>query len=136
MTRDDRELAIADNVAYVGRVLETVRAAAPGIERVAFLGFSQGVGMAYRAAARCAPERADVIAVGGDVPPDLTAGDLQRLGRVLLCRGADDPHYPAAQLERDRERLERGGVTCEQCEYEGAHEFTVELLRRISAFLD
>jgi len=41
MTREDRELAIADNVAYVDAVVAAVAAAHP-FERLVFLGFSQG----------------------------------------------------------------------------------------------
>ena len=50
MTREDREQAIADNLGYVNRV---VRAALQGVgdeATIVFLGFSQGVAMAYRAA--------------------------------------------------------------------------------------
>src|SRR5439155_9648192 len=45
MTRLDRELAIADNVAYVRSVVATFHPP----EKVVFAGFSQGVAMAYRA---------------------------------------------------------------------------------------
>src|SRR5438045_533852 len=47
MTSQDREFAIADNVDYVRSVV----AALPPPSRLVFLGFSQGVAMAYRAAA-------------------------------------------------------------------------------------
>ena len=68
MTRLDRELAIADNVRYVAAVVEAVRDEL-GLETspIVFAGFSQGVAMAYRAAA--AIPAAGVIALAGDVPP-------------------------------------------------------------------
>ena len=47
MTREDRELAIDDNIHYVHRVVEEL---GPH-ERLVFAGFSQGAAMAYRAAA-------------------------------------------------------------------------------------
>src|SRR5947208_16424063 len=66
MTRQNRELAIADNISYVssvvGRLSEEPRAA------VVLTGFSQGVAMAFRAAAAVRPAVAGVIACGGDVP--------------------------------------------------------------------
>ena len=50
MTHEDREDAIADNVAYVTTALEAVPHDAS--RPVVFAGFSQGVAMAYRAACR------------------------------------------------------------------------------------
>src|ERR671914_443656 len=51
MTREDRELAIADNVDYVGRVLDDARRRYAAGGPLVFEGFSQGRAMAYRAAA-------------------------------------------------------------------------------------
>jgi len=52
MTRQDREHAIADNIAYVDAVLDDMAAAFGAPEKLVFAGFSQGVAMAYRAAMR------------------------------------------------------------------------------------
>ena len=52
MTRQDRELAIADNVAYVTAVLETVAAEYRTRRPLVLAGFSQGVAMSFRAAVR------------------------------------------------------------------------------------
>ncbi|MEO5897827.1 MAG: phospholipase, partial [Vicinamibacterales bacterium] len=49
MTRQDREVTIEDNIAYVDRVVEQVATAGTP---VVFAGFSQGVAMAFRAAVR------------------------------------------------------------------------------------
>ena len=52
MTLHDREHAIADNVDYIGSVLDAV-GTTYGVRRpLVFAGFSQGGAMAYRAAAR------------------------------------------------------------------------------------
>src|SRR5436189_3562429 len=67
MTREDRELAIEDNLTYVNRVLGAVLDDARET-RMVFIGFSQGVGMAYRAALLGLHRPRFVIAVGGDVP--------------------------------------------------------------------
>ena len=80
MTRQGREHAIADNLAYVDAVVDAVsreRAAAPGI---VFAGFSQGVAMAFRAAASSTRRVGGVIAVGGDVPPEIDIVALARVG--------------------------------------------------------
>jgi poly(3-hydroxybutyrate) depolymerase len=52
MTRQDREAAIADNVAYVSGCIDAVAAEWPTMPTVVFAGFSQGVAMAFRAAVR------------------------------------------------------------------------------------
>ena len=69
MTREDREVAIADNIAYVDAALDAVPH--DGSTRIVFAGFSQGVAMAFRAALRGRRRAAGVIAIGGDVPPEL-----------------------------------------------------------------
>jgi poly(3-hydroxybutyrate) depolymerase len=51
MTKLDREAAIADNVGYVERVVAAVQGELDVTGVVVFAGFSQGVAMAYRAAA-------------------------------------------------------------------------------------
>ena len=71
MTKEDRELAIADNVAYVANVLAAV-ADEYGITRpLIYAGFSQGAAMAYRAAVLGQRQCDGVIALAGDVPPDV-----------------------------------------------------------------
>jgi predicted esterase len=78
-TAGPRIWRIADNVRYVAGVVEAVsnefgRQTSP----IVFAGFSQGVAMAYRAAARI--PAAGIIALAGDVPPDIT----QPLPEVLI----------------------------------------------------
>ena len=71
MTRQDRELAIADNVAYVAAVRAQVETEYGGDRPAVYAGFSQGVAMAYRAAALAPQPCTGVIALAGDVPPDV-----------------------------------------------------------------
>lgn len=71
MTRQDRELAIADNDAYVSAVVETVRTELGATGPLVFSGFSQGVSMTFRAACASTRPVAGVVALGGDVPPEL-----------------------------------------------------------------
>ena len=51
MTRQDRELAIGDNLGYVHAVLDAVDREYPGTRSLVLAGFSQGVAMTFRAAA-------------------------------------------------------------------------------------
>ena len=102
MTKEDRELAIADNIAYVANVLSAV-ADEFGITRpLIYVGFSQGVAMAYRAAALVQRPCDGMIALAGDVPPDV-APLAASLPKVLLGRGTEDKWYTA----RKRRRISR-----------------------------
>ncbi len=124
MTSQDRELAIADNLSYVKRVLATIHPS----KTLVFLGFSQGAAMAYRAAASI---RCDgVIALAGDVPPDVTAN----LPRVLIGRGNGDTWYSNEKLEKDLSFL-RTITEVSSCVFDGAHEWTDEFRSATSEFL-
>jgi predicted esterase len=126
MTRDMREESIADNVAYVRGILETVRARFGWRLPVATLGFSQGASMAWRAALLAGHEVAAVIALAGDVPPELA--DLPPSTpfprRALLARGDADTWYDAAKLATDCERLAGRGVAIDELVFPGGHEWT------------
>src|SRR6185503_13854280 len=93
MTRQDRELAIADNLAYVAAVIDTVIRELPAPSPLVISGFSQGVAMAFRSACASTRAIAGVIAAGGDVPPELTADQLRKIPAVLLTRGEHDQWY-------------------------------------------
>ena len=88
MTHEDREDAIADNLAYVTAALEGVPY--DPSRPVVFAGFSQGVAMAYRAACRGPRRAAGIITVGGDVPPELLQEKLDNIERKYHEAGA---HY-------------------------------------------
>jgi len=123
MTRQDRELAIADNLAYVAAVIEEVMR-----ERVApyvvFAGFSQGVAMAFRAASAGTRPVAGVIAAGGDVPPEIDTAGLARVGSALVCRGVRDEWYSTEKFDADLRRLREADVRVQQLEFGGGHEWS------------
>ena len=124
MTRQNRDLAIADNVAYVRSVVETLDRP----ETLMFIGFSQGAAMAYRAAANVKCN--GVIALGGDVPPDVTAN----LPPVLIGRGVRDEWYSNEKLENDL-RFLRTITDVTSCVYDGGHEWTDEFREAAARFL-
>ena len=133
MTRDDRDLAIADNVDYVGRVLERVRASHPAGPTLVFSGFSQGGAMAYRAASTY---RADgVIILAADVPPDILERRNTPLPPVLVGRGTRDEWYTEAKEAADRAALARLDARMETCVFDGGHEWTDAFRAAASAFL-
>lgn len=133
MTREDREAMIADNLQYVDAVIASV--APPGNCPVVWAGFSQGVAMAFRAAA-CGQFRAcGVIAVGGDVPPELIADSATRFPPALLVRGARDEWLTQSRFDADAAALRSRGVAVETLVVDGAHEWTAEVSAAAGEFL-
>lgn len=132
MTTEDRDVMIADNIAYLDEVLRQV--AAPD-ETIVFAGFSQGASMAYRAAQLCERTAAGVIAVAGDVPPELTAATRRPWPPIFLAGGVEDPWFTSQKLDDDAARLTQTGATVEICRFAGTHEWTTELSQGAGAWL-
>lgn len=134
MTREDRVEAIADNIAYVAAALDAV----PHDEstRIVFTGFSQGVAMAFRAAVRGRDRAAGVIAVGGDVPPELLAEATSGFPSVLLARGERDEWYTHAKFDADVAALRARDVDVRPVVYDGAHEWNAAIPSIVAAFLE
>ena len=135
MTSEDRELAIADNIAYVAAVLAEV-AGETGITRpLVYAGFSQGVAMAYRAAAFVQRPCDGVIALAGDVPPDvvpMAAG----LPITLIGRGSEDAWYSVEKMTADVSALRGAGVTVEEHLFAAGHLWHDSFIARAGTFLD
>lgn len=135
MTRQDRELAIEDNVGYVAAVVADLQRTLPVNDRLVFLGFSQGAAMAYRAAAGSGHRCHGVVVLGGDVPPELEQRDLATFPPVLLGRGSSEEWYDAAKMEHDVELLQRKGVEVRPVVFTGGHEWTNEFRAAAGEFL-
>lgn len=135
MTRFDRDLARQDNLDYVAGVLGQVRGGFPTRRPTAFVGFSQGVAMAYRAAAAQGADCQGLVALGGDVPPDLADEELTGFPRVLIARGSEDPWYSGEKLQADVELLRGRGVSVEVCAFDGGHEWSPAFLEAAGGFL-
>src|SRR5262245_55008150 len=101
MTRLDREQAIADNLAYVARVLDAVERDFGPFPGLVYVGFSQGAAMAYRSAARVPRPSRGLVALGGDVPPDVADDPTAALPPVFIGRGTEDTWYTEAKFARD-----------------------------------
>jgi len=135
MTRQDRELAIADNQAYVAAVITEIEQASGTAPGVVFAGFSQGVAMAFRAACASTAPVLGVMALGSDVPPELEAPVLGRIPAVLLGRGLSDDLYPLAQWDADRARLLDAGVDTDGFAFDAGHEWNDTFSRRAGELL-
>ena len=134
MTRQDRELAIEDNVRYVSGVVADLQQTLP-VSHLVYLGFSQGAAMAYRAAAGSGHRCHGVVVLGGDVPPELDQRDLTGFPPVLLGRGSSEEWYDAAKMEHDVELLRRKGVDLRPVVFTGGHEWTNEFRAAAGGFL-
>jgi predicted esterase len=127
MTRQDREHAIEDNLKYVDAVVADV-ARDSGVDLpLVFSGFSQGVAMAFRAACASTRKVAAVIAVGGDIPPELSSDQLVRVPVALLARGSTDDWYTAAKWEADQGRLRAARAEVQAVLFEGGHEWHADV---------
>jgi predicted esterase len=135
MTRDDRELAIADNVAYVGLALAQVATEHDLTRPLIYVGFSQGVAMSYRAAALVQRPCDGIIALAGDVPPDVVPL-AAALPQTLIGRGSGDAYYTAEKCAKDLEALRAAGVEASEHVFEGGHAWTPAFIDRSRAFLD
>ncbi len=134
MTRQDREAAIADNVAYVNAALDLV--VHETSTTLVYAGFSQGVAMAFRAAVRGSRRAAGVIAVGGDVPPELLLDPQAVFPFVLLARGLRDEWLTAGKFRADLNALAARSRRVRAHEFDGGHEWNDAVNLAASDFLE
>ena len=150
MTREDRELAIADNIAYVLGVVAAVQREYPTTNHLVYAGFSQGVAMAYRALAFAADQSSNTgstssssnaagpaggIMLAGDVPPDI-APRLASLPPLLIGRGTTDDWYTESKAAGDLELLAGAGISPQVHVFEGGHVWHESFIAAAGEFLD
>ncbi len=136
MTKHDREHAIADNTAYAASVVAAVLAEHPALAgSLVWIGFSQGVAMAYRAAAGAGHPARALVALAGDVPPEIAARDALDLPPVLIAAGRADDWYGPARMEEDLARLRARGLDARGLAFAGGHEWSAEFYQTAGEFL-
>ena len=135
MTRQDRELAIADNIAYVRDVVSAVRSTRETTGTLVYCGFSQGAAMAYRAGLRAGHACRGIIALAGDVPPDLRADPDLAWPPVLMGRGRLDAWYTQEKMDADLAYLESAGAPVTPLVFDGSHEWTDDFRTEAGRFL-
>lgn len=135
MTKEDRDAAIADNISYVGKVLAAITEEFGITRPLIYAGFSQGVAMAYRAAALEQRPCDGVIALAGDVPPDV-APMASALPRVLIGRGTEDKWYTAEKAAADLQVLRGAGVNVIEHVFDAGHVWDESFIARSGAFID
>ena len=135
MTRQGREQMIQDNLRYVANVIAEVRREQRTSDVLVMAGFSQGVAMTYRAAVGCGFTCHGLLALAGDVPPDVAAAGSPYFPPVLLGRGTEDPWYTEEKMDADLETLGKMGADVETCVFEAGHVWTEVYLEAAGRFL-
>jgi predicted esterase len=136
MTREDRELVIADNIAYVRRVVTEVRSGLEQVPaRLVYAGFSQGTAMAYRSAAFADYPCHGLIILAGDLSPDVRP-HAARLPPVLLGRGSEETWYTEEVARADLGYLHAAGVPTIEHVFPDGHVRHPSFTARAGAFLD
>jgi predicted esterase len=133
MTSRDRDQHIEENVHYVDGVIERLRALYCVNDTLGFHGFSQGTGMACRAALLGRYPADHIMLLGGDIPPELSVND--RMGRVHLARGSRDQIYSRERYERDSARLQEVAIPVVVSEFLGGHRVNEAYLKAAGEFL-
>jgi len=135
MTKLDREQAIADNLAYVARVIEEIEREHGPASRLVYAGFSQGAAMAYRAAARGVRPCHGLVVLGGDMPPEVASDASVTLPPVLIGRGTLDSWYTEEKMARDLDALRARDTTVETLVFAGGHDWSDEFRSAAGRFL-
>lgn len=138
MTRYMRENTIRDNLAYMARFLDAVRAGhAFDRKRIFALGFSQGSAMAHRLGAAGLVRPAGVVQCGGDLPPDVEEklDDLPPYP-VLIVHGRDDTSMSFEKAQEGERALRDHGWPVDTIYFDGAHDLPKEIVNEIVAWME
>ncbi len=133
MTSQDRELRIQENVRYVDAVVNQLKQTYAIVNTLVYFGFSQGAGMACRAALLGESPPSGVMLLGGDIPPEFKT--LNRMAQILIGRGTHDRFYVNDRFESDVERIRQSGLPIRICNFDGGHEFGEDYKKAASDFL-
>ena len=136
MTKEDCELIIADNIAYVRAVVAEVKSRLQRpVPKLVYSGFSQGTAMAYRAAAFGSHACDGLIILAGDLSPDVRP-HAAALPPVLLGRGTEERWYTAEIARTDLGHLHAAGVRTVEHVFQDGHVRHASFAERAGVFLD
>ncbi len=134
MTREDRLHEIDDHVAYLDALCDELRRSAIPGARIGALGFSQGVATLMRWAVLGRTVLDEVVAWGGNLPPDLDPSRVRaRLSNatVHLVHGEADALVGPEVVERDAATLRACGLGVELVLHAGGHALDRTTLARV-----
>lgn len=134
MTSRDRDQRIEENVRYVDAVIVRLKGLYSLNNSICFHGFSQGTGMACRAALLGRHAAGSLMLLGGDIPPELSVSGIKC--SVHLARGTRDHIYSLERYEQDAARLLEGAVPFVKCSFAGVHGVNDAYFSAAGDFLD
>lgn len=123
MTSQDRLRMIEDNIAYVDAVVTQVSREQETTSTLVCCGFSQGVGMAYRAGLRGKHRANGLIALAGDIPPELRTESNMSWPQVLVGRGRNDSFYTQEKMDKDLKTLRENDALFKSIVFDGGHDW-------------
>ena len=93
--------------------------------------------MAYRAALSGTRPAAGIIALAGDIPPELKTDEATRhpWPKVLIGVGHLEQWYSSDKVKQDEEFLASRGIDHSIVRFKGGHEWTEEFRNAAGAFL-
>jgi phospholipase/carboxylesterase len=137
LTSYEKEYAIKGFLAYIAKVRDALRTKYPGIsDRPFLLGYSQGVAMAHRLAARGGVRPFGLIACCADLPPDVEAllPEMEPFP-VLLVHGKDDPLISIEKCFAAEKALRAHNYPVATYHFEGGHLLGKEQFEHIAEWI-
>jgi predicted esterase len=137
MTREDRLAEIADYVAYLDAVYAGVFASLDRARvTVHALGYSQGASTVSRWVALGKAKIDRLTLWGGEFPPDLdltvdTVVGRLRAARMTLVYGRSDEYLTPKVVQAITARLQQHGIPYNEIPFDGGHELSEAVLRRL-----
>jgi len=134
MTRDDREVDIADYVGYLADLYASIMTSA-GNARVTVVGFSQGGATASRWLMRGSPRVDRLILWGSMLPADVelnSAAEFFRSVELTLVYGKRDQYATEEMIVGYQKKLSSHSVPFTAIAFDGGHRMDRETLGRIA----
>ncbi|MBN2443627.1 MAG: hypothetical protein JXJ04_19865 [Spirochaetales bacterium] len=131
----EADQTISEIVDYIDSVADKVKAGYPCTEKLIYMGFSMGTIPAWASAAYGKHATSGVISVGYHIFSKLKIDTLKGLPHALVGRGNNDPHYTKEKMNHNCQTLENLGIQVRTCEYEGQHEWHLDLFEAAGKWL-
>ncbi len=136
MTNEDREVEMQDYVGYLDLLHDEIFSVVDRAKvQLWALGFSQGVATVARWVARGKGDPDRVVLFAGLLPPELDMDSAQRLARrspLTIVLGARDNFANPDLIAAQEERLRQLRVPHTMIRFDGGHEITPDVLRRLT----
>lgn len=135
MTREDRASEIADQIAYLDAIHDTIFALTErSTVRLTVLGFSQGTATVCRWLTHSRARADRLICWGGAIPEDIRLRDDSPLRRLelLLVVGSRDEFATAERVTQQEATLDAAGVPFTTVRFVGGHRLDHLTLQRLA----